>query len=71
MAVCKVAHTANLNRVGNLTSEKVNTLYRSEEALTTALMGYISEEALIAKKLEKLIPVPKKKRSAKQKQPAA
>jgi hypothetical protein len=52
IAACKVAHSQKLSR--NVPREMLDKLYRSEEALTLALMGLMAEEAVIAQRLGKL-----------------
>lgn len=52
VAACKVAHSQKLaNRV---TQQDLDQTYRSEQALTLALMGLMAEEAVIAQRLVKL-----------------
>lgn len=52
VAVTKVAHAQKLAR--EVPEEEVDRLYRSEEALTVALMGLLAEESLIAVRLGRL-----------------
>jgi hypothetical protein len=52
VAVTKVAHAQKLTR--EVPEEEVDRLYRSEEALTVALMGLLAEESLIAVRLGRL-----------------
>jgi len=52
MAAGKVAHTQSLTH--EQAEEEVDRLYRSEEALTTALMGLVAEDSLIRERLGKL-----------------
>ena len=52
VAVCKVAHTERMAKL--VTDEELERSYRSEEALTLALMGLIAEESLIAQRLGRL-----------------
>jgi hypothetical protein len=49
VAACKVAHSQKLTR--EIAEEELDRSYRSEAALTVALMGLISEESLIAQRL--------------------
>lgn len=49
VAACKVAHSQKLTR--EIAEEELDRTYRSEAALTVALMGLISEESLIAQRL--------------------
>jgi hypothetical protein len=51
IAVAKVAHSQQLKHLVN--KEDLEKTYRSEEALTIALMGYVSEDKYIALKLRK------------------
>ena len=51
IAVAKVAHSQQLKHLVN--KEDLEKTYRSEEALTIALMGYVSEDRYIALKLRK------------------
>jgi hypothetical protein len=51
IAVAKIAHSQQLKHL--VTREVLDKEYRSEEALTIALMGYISEDRYIALKLRK------------------
>lgn len=51
IAVAKVAHSQQLKHLVN--RDDLDKLYRSEEALTIALMGYISEDRYIALKLRR------------------
>jgi hypothetical protein len=51
IAVAKVAHSQQLKHLVN--KEDLKKTYRSEEALTIALMGYVSEDKYIALKLRK------------------
>jgi hypothetical protein len=57
IAVAKVAHTQKLAKHINL--HEIDQLYRSENALTAALMGLIAEESLLTQRLAKYCPVPK------------
>lgn len=52
VAACKVAHSQKLAK--DVPEEELDRSYRSEQALTVALMGLISEESLIAQRLGKL-----------------
>ena len=52
VAVCKVAHSQKL--VAQIPEEELDQTYRSEAALTVALMGLLAEESLIAQRLGKL-----------------
>lgn len=49
VAACKVAHSQKLAE--EIAEEELNDSYRSEKALTVALMGLMAEEALIAPRL--------------------
>lgn len=49
VAVAKVAHTQKLSR--HIPREELDADYRSERALTTALMGLIAEDSLIVRRL--------------------
>lgn len=51
IAVAKVAHSQQLKHLVN--KDDLEKAYRSEEALTIALMGYVSEDKYIALKLRK------------------
>lgn len=51
VAVAKVAHSQKLR--GQVTDEELRDEYRSEKALTLALMGLLAEESLIAQRLGK------------------
>jgi hypothetical protein len=51
VAACKIAHSQKL--VKKVTEEELNRDYRSEQALTVALMGLMAEESLIAQRLGK------------------
>ena len=51
IAVAKVAHSQQLKHLVN--KEDLEKTCRSEEALTIALMGYVSEDKYIALKLGK------------------
>jgi hypothetical protein len=52
VAVCKVAHSQKL--IAQIPEEELDVSYRSEAALTVALMGLLAEESLIAQRLAKL-----------------
>jgi hypothetical protein len=52
IAVCKIAHSQKLAKQVN--EQDLDELYRSEAALTVALMGLLAEESLIAQRLGKL-----------------
>ena len=52
VAVCKVAHSQKL--IAQIPEEELDLTYRSEAALTVALMGLLAEESLIAQRLGKL-----------------
>lgn len=52
VAACKIAHSQKLAR--KVSEEELDTYYRTEPALTVALMGLIAEETLIAQRLGKL-----------------
>lgn len=54
VAACKVAHSQKLTK--EVSEQDLDKLYRSEEALTVALMGIIAEESLIAQRLGRLGP---------------
>ncbi|MDI3469910.1 MAG: hypothetical protein OJF62_001973 [Pseudolabrys sp.] len=52
VAVCKIAHSQKLAK--HVPEEDLDEQYRSEAALTVALMGLLAEESLIAQRLGKL-----------------
>jgi hypothetical protein len=52
VAVCKVAHSQKL--AAQIPDDDLDQQYRSEPALTVALMGLLAEESLIAQRLGKL-----------------
>jgi hypothetical protein len=52
VAACKVAHSQKLAK--KVTEQELDRDYRSEQALTVALMGLMAEESLIAQRLGKL-----------------
>jgi Histidine kinase-, DNA gyrase B-, and HSP90-like ATPase len=52
VAVCKIAHSQKLAK--HVPEEDLDETYRSEAALTVALMGLLAEESLIAQRLGKL-----------------
>jgi hypothetical protein len=53
VAACKIAHSQKL--VGlQMAQEVIDSEYRTENALTIALMGLMAEESLIAQRLGKL-----------------
>lgn len=52
VAACKIAHSQKLAR--KVPEEELDAVYRSEQALTVALMGLIAEETLISQRLGKL-----------------
>jgi hypothetical protein len=52
VATCKIAHSQKLAK--KMPEEELNRDYRSEQALTIALMGLMAEESLIAHRLGKL-----------------
>jgi hypothetical protein len=52
VAVCKVAHSQKLAKY--VPEEDLDETYRSEAALTVALMGLLAEESLIAQRLGRL-----------------
>jgi hypothetical protein len=52
VAACKVAHSQKLAK--HVPVEQLDQEYRSEKALTVALMGLLAEESLIAQRLGKL-----------------
>jgi len=52
IAACKVAHAQKLTR--EIPEEELDRDYRSEQALTVALMGLLAEETVIAQRLTKL-----------------
>ena len=49
VATCKVAHSQKLAK--QISEDELNQLYRSEHALTVALMGLVAEESLIIGRL--------------------
>jgi hypothetical protein len=52
VAACKVAHSQKLSK--RVSEEELDRDYRSEQALTVALMGLMAEESVIAQRLGKL-----------------
>ncbi|HEY8021329.1 MAG TPA: ATP-binding protein [Thermoanaerobaculia bacterium] len=52
IAACKVAHAQKLTR--EIPEEELDRDYRSEQALTVALMGLLAEETVIAQRLVRL-----------------
>lgn len=52
IAACKIAHSQKLAK--KVPAEELDRDYRSEQALTIALMGLIAEESVIAQRLAKL-----------------
>lgn len=52
IAACKIAHSQKLSR--KVPREQLDREYRSEQALTIALMGLLAEEAVISQRLGKL-----------------
>jgi hypothetical protein len=52
VAACKIAHSQKLTR--NVSEEELDKDYRSEQALTVALMGLLAEESVISQRLGKL-----------------
>jgi Histidine kinase-, DNA gyrase B-, and HSP90-like ATPase len=52
VATCKVAHSQKLSRT--VPKEELDREYRSEQALTLALMGLLAEETVIAQRLGRL-----------------
>jgi hypothetical protein len=52
IAACKIAHSQKLAK--NVPVEELDQDYRSEKALTVALMGLLAEESVIAQRLGKL-----------------
>jgi hypothetical protein len=52
IAVCKLAHSQKL--AAQVAEEDLDQYYRSEQALTIALMGLLAEESLIAQRLGRL-----------------
>ena len=52
VAVAKIAHSRKL--IKGMSEEEIDRTYRSEQALTLALMGLMAEESLIAQRLTKL-----------------
>jgi hypothetical protein len=52
IAACKIAHTQKLMKY--ITEQEVDDAFRTEEALTVALMGLIAEDTLINQRLAKL-----------------
>lgn len=52
VAACKVAHSQKLMK--QVTEQELDDLYRSEPALTIALMGLLAEESLLAQRLGRL-----------------
>jgi hypothetical protein len=52
VAVCKIAHSQKLAK--HVNDQDLDETYRSEAALTIALMGLLAEESLIAQRLGKL-----------------
>lgn len=54
IAACKVAHAQKLTR--EIPEEELDRDYRSEQALTVALMGLLAEETVIAQRLARLGP---------------
>jgi hypothetical protein len=52
VAVCKIAHSQKLAK--HVNEQDLDEAYRSEAALTIALMGLLAEESLIAQRLGKL-----------------
>jgi hypothetical protein len=54
IAACKIAHTQKFTKY--ITEQEVEDTFRTEEALTVALMGLIAEDSLINQRLTKLGP---------------
>ena len=52
VSVAKIAHSRKL--IKGMSEEQIDRTYRSEQALTLALMGLMAEESLIAHRLMKL-----------------
>jgi hypothetical protein len=52
VAVCKVAHSQKLGK--HVNEQELDETYRSDAALTIALMGLLAEESLIAQRLSRL-----------------
>jgi hypothetical protein len=52
IAACKIAHSQKLGRL--IPKEELDLEYRSEKALTVALMGLMAEDTIIAQRLGKL-----------------
>jgi hypothetical protein len=52
IAACKIAHSQKLAKL--VPEQELDAEYRSEQALTLALMGLIAEEAVIENRLEKM-----------------
>ena len=52
VAACKIAHSQKL--VSKVSEEELDSSYRSEQALTVALMGLLAEESVIAQRLGRL-----------------
>lgn len=52
VAVCKVAHSQKLTK--HIPEQDVDSIYRTEAALTISLMGLLAEESLIGQRLQKL-----------------
>jgi hypothetical protein len=52
VAACKIAHSQKLTR--KVTEEELDLSYRSEPALTVALMGLLAEESVISQRLGRL-----------------
>lgn len=60
IAVSKMAHLQELSKSNKLPTEQLNESYRSEEAITTALMGIFAEEFAIEARLKKILGAKKK-----------
>ena len=54
LAACKIAHSQKLTKY--ITEQEVDDRFRTEEALTVALMGLLAEDSLISQRLAKLGP---------------
>ena len=52
IAACKIAHSQKLAR--SIPKEELDLHYRSEKALTVALMGLLAEDTIVAQRLGKL-----------------
>lgn len=52
IAVAKMAHLQELSKHGKITTEELDEEYRSETAITTALMGIFAEEFAIEARIK-------------------